>query len=920
MSYIVFAVDNADRMTLLGPPTPEGPNLKQIAISFIQAPKLARRTSSGEFGPEDPCAFEAVELMRTTFIGKPVKFVEDYVIEALQRRAGRLTLTSGEDAAVVLLQNGFATIPERPPARMDKSLFAKYTALMNEAKAAKKGLFAPNASRHVRTLVDLSLEETAKLGERLKAKEVQVRVEQVLLPTVIMVSAEGFGPTHVAVHMSGVTVKDADCMSVSTAARFHTERYLLHRKVKVVFEGVDRFGNILGSVTSPKGVFQNELLSRGFVRINPVTLSHTNRAEELQAAENEARAARQGFWKNFEEPTTANALQVNYGSAAPAAPGLPVVNTNANGNAGPEYKGPLVFNAVVVQIINGDTLAVRSDETREIIRVSLAGVRSSKNVTREQDGRSPETRVTYSDYEWEAKEFLRTHYIGKRVSVHVEYARQISETKEIRPVALVTIPETGANVGVSLLETGYATFSLGRNDVCSAASLLESANERARANGVGTYSKDKPPAVKVVELSHLGNARGKYYLSFLQRGMQGSRPPMLKGIVDVVIGGSSLRVYIPKEHFQIPVKVAGIITPMGAMGGSEKPDPCAEESKNFAINMLQQMEVEIQVYTADKAGNFISSVFLPDGTNFAVSTVEAGLGTVANAERLPFLQQLIDAERRAQSAKKNIWAEGATIPQRAVKLEAERNANAPTSYSRSSGPKAEFAPYVLSEVGDDGYSVYLQECTEEAETAMEMVQDLAKQAASLGSEYTPKRGEVVVAQYKSDKSWHRAKVLHAKKNDSIITVLFIDFGTRSEVRVKDLRAIPRGPEFAVARDTPPLARLVRLAFLKAKVPSAEVNVGYACDTVYDYTDGPVIAKEVYRDGQGNIYATVTVNENVSSLSEILLQRGVALLDRGAQLVDPKEYKRHEAAQDIARRGHKGMWQYGDIDDESDDGY
>ncbi|KAH9578646.1 Staphylococcal nuclease (SNase-like) [Trypanosoma melophagium] len=917
MSYLVYAVDNADRLTLLGPPTPEGgPNLKQIALSYIQAPKVARRTTGSEFGQEEPCAFEAVELIRNTFIGKPVKFSEDYVIDALQRRAGRLTLVNGEDASILLLQNGFATVPDRIPPRMDKTLFSKYTTLMNEAKAGKKGIFAPDAAKHVRHLVDLNSEETVKLGAKIKGKEILVRVEDILLPSILMVSAESLGSTHIAVHMPGITVKDPECMSISAAARFHTERYLLHRKVNILFEGVDNFGNILGSVTSSKGVFQVELLLRGLVKLNGSTLGFTTHAEEFQAAEKKAKEGRQGLWKNYEEPKESKTLQVNYGSAAASTPGLPV--KNANGTSGPEYKGPMQFAAVIVQIINGDTIAVRVEDTNEVIRVSLAGVRSSKNVTREQDGRSPETRVTYNDYEWEAKEFLRTHYIGKHVIVQVEFARQIPETKEIRPVALITVSETGENIGVSLLETGYATFSLGKNDICSAASLLQNANEKASASRVGIYSKINPPAVKVVELSHLGISRGKYYLSFLQRGMQGNRPPMLKGVVDVVIGGSSLRVYIPREHFQIPVKVAGIITPMGAVNGSENPDPCAEESKAFAVNLLQQMEVEIQVHTVDKVGNFISTVYLQDGTNFAVATVEAGLGTVANAERLPYLQQLIDAERKAQSEKKNIWASNSTIPQRAAKLEAERNANGLRSYSRSIGPNAEFTSHILSEVGDDGYSVYLQDNTEEAENMMVTLQDLAKQASTISGEYHPKRGELVVAQYKADKTWNRAKVLHAKKDDEIVTVLFVDFGTKSEVRVKDIRHIPRGPEFAVLRETAPLARLVRLAYLKRKVPSQESNIGYACEAVYEYTDGPVIAKEVYHDGQGNLYYTVTVNNNVASLSETLLQRGYALLDSAAQTVDPNDYKRHEAAQAVARRGHKGMWQYGDIDDESDD--
>ncbi|KAG8347450.1 putative RNA-binding protein [Trypanosoma vivax] len=907
MSYMVHAVDGADRLTLLGPPTAGGPNLKYVALSYIQAPKLAKRTSGGGFTQEDPCAYEAVELVRSTFIGKVVKFTEDYAIESLQRSAGRVALANGEDASLLLLRHGLATVPDHMSHKMDKALFQQYTALVSEARSAKKGLFASSAERRVRNMADLSGEETAKLGEKLKGTELLVRLEQVLLPTVCLVSAEPLGHTEVAVHMPGVTVKDADCTVVSSEAKFHVERYLLHRKVKLLFEGVDAFGNVLASVTSSEGAFQAELLSRDLVKLNDSTLELTRYAAELRAAEKEARDKGLGLWKNSGASTLATVLKV---SADPSGTTAQSAAVSAN-----DYQGPTRFIGSVVQVVSGDTIAVRSDDTGDLVRLSLVGLRSSKSISREQDGRSPEVRLTYTDYEWEAREFLRTNYVGKRVAVQVEYTRQISETKEVRPVALVSVPESGEVINVSLLETGYVTFSLGRNDVCSAAAVLQSASEAAVSKGVGIHRKGAAPVVRILELSHLGATRGKYYLSFLQRGMQGNRPPLLKGVVDVVLGGGSLRVFIQRENFQIPVKVAGIITPMGALGGSSKGEPFAEESKRFAVDRIQQREVEIQVYSADKAGNFIAAVMLSDGSNFAVSIAEAGLATVVNAERLPFYQQLVDAETRAKNEKKYIWSDGSAIPKRALNFGVQRGDG--RSLTRSTGTNSSFAPHILSEVGDDGYSVYLQEDTGDVEEKLTALQKLLAQLSSQASDCKPKRGELVAAKYKADDTWNRARILSVDKKNSAATVCFVDFGTKSQVHQRDLRTIPRNAEFGAAHDSMPLARLVRLAFLKAQT-HGENYVECALGTMYEYTEGPVLAKEVYTDHEGNVYYTVTVNENVPSLSETLLQRGMALLDRKAEAVNPLEYKRHFAAQGIARQGHKGLWQYGDVDVESND--
>lgn len=110
-------------------------------------------------------------MIRTAFIGKPVKYKEDYVIEALKRSAGRLTLSNGQDASQMLLSAGLATIPDRIPPHMDRALFASYSKMMNEARTAQRGIFAPDASKHVRHLHNYSVNELTKLANELNGKE-----------------------------------------------------------------------------------------------------------------------------------------------------------------------------------------------------------------------------------------------------------------------------------------------------------------------------------------------------------------------------------------------------------------------------------------------------------------------------------------------------------------------------------------------------------------------------------------------------------------------------------------------------------------------------------------------------------------------------------------------------------------------------
>ncbi|KAK7199700.1 Staphylococcal nuclease-like protein [Novymonas esmeraldas] len=938
MSYVVYAVENADRMILMGPPVADQPTFKTITLSYIQAPRLARRMATGGFTPEEPYAYEAAELIRSTFIGKQVQFAEDYYIEALQRSAGRIMGANHQEATAMLLKEGLATLPDRMPPRMEKELYEIYSQMSAAARAARKGLFSSDSAKHVRHMKSYTPEELAEKIETIHGQVLQSRIEKVVSPTLLIISVKELGDTQFAAHLTGVTAKENDSETINAEAKFFIERLLQNRNVKVRYDGVDGFNNVMVSIMSPKGSFQEELLAKGYVKVQNATLSLSSRIDEITSAETNAKKQRVGCWKNYVEPVVVVAPAAEgeeggapgeeEGAAAPgdgadgtttaaaaaAAPAPKVVGlptTLPDGTPGPAYTGPLEFVGKLVQVVHGDTVVIQDDASLQLLRVSLAGVRSSKNIDRDQDGNSPETRVTYNDYSWEAKEFLRSRYIGCKVVVTVEYARVMPETKEIRPAATVLVKDTGINIGVALLEAGYATFFLGRNDKCSKASELSAAEDGAKEEKKGVHRDTPAPPMKVLELNHLGETRSRYYLSFLQRGMQGSRPPPLKGVVDLVLGPSSLRVYIPKENFQIPVKVAGIMTPSTAFNPNEKADPFAQEAKDFVIGIAQQRNVTIQVFTSDRAGNFICCVALDDGTNLSVALVTEGLATVANADRLPFAQQLIDAESAAREAQKFIWSPKGAIPQRAVKLEKERAAANPHAMSRVLDETSKFAPYMVTEVADDGLAVYLQGYDAEQDSKKGHIQDLINRTVA-GAEYTPKKGERVIAQYSGDKTWCRAAVLKAPR-DGKAEVQFIDFGNTETVPVKHIRAVPRGPEYAAVRDTPAFAKLARLAFLKPG-GSGDVFSGVAYAEVEEYAEGEVLAKAVYRDGAGSLYYTVTTSESAPSLSETLLQRGLALLDRRTAVVGAAEYRRHEEAQEIARKGRKNLWQYGDIDE------
>lgn len=970
--YTVFSIDNADRLTLLGPPM-EGNacTLVDVELSYVECPQQGRRRPGGEFTEGEPFGREAVELMRNTFLGKNVVFKENYPIPSLQRLSGEVKLAEGGlDASCMLLKEGLAAVPFKQPKGMNSALYKKYFDLMKVAFAGKKGIFAPEKEqvKHTHHMLNMPSEKLLEMVHPLLGSTLRITVERVMSATsLIIMCPEKFGEAQIPVLFSGVTARGID-EKYSTAAKFITEKHLLHRQVTAHVDGIDGFENVLISVVSSisssgaslssttSSYFQAELLSRGLCKLSSGTLGQCPGVEFLQKAVEDAKHNRKGIWENYEPPvpeapavltvcstsgeeTTAN--HRNASAAGGKAPGAaselfssgPVPTFDNEDKPGPAYTGLVEFTGKLIQVIHGDTLVIREQETKQSIRVGLAGVRCRKSIHRDKDGNAPECRVTYSDYTWEAMEFTRTKYIGAQVQVHIVYARAVPPRNDLRPAAVVKLASTGVNIGTALLEEGLGTFFLGKSGICPCATEYQAAEAAAKEAGRNIYADNKETlrSTTILELSHLGDTRSRYYLSFLQRGMQGNRPPVRRGIVDVVMNGNSMRIYLPSENFQIPVRLAGVVAPSGGFG-SEAPDPFFNECKDFVVDLVQQREVSVQVYATDRPGNFISAILLPDGSNLSVVMVKKGLAACGNADRLPFQTALQEAEKEAQTAERCIWSSAQSLPQRVTRMQTKQTASGgggflPISSSNANGAKEsdvteEIISCVRTEVVENGLSLYLRYDKDDTEEISENISVLLKQligstTGAAGDESRLTVGQLVAVQYKSDKQWYRGKVLRAFQSDGhpAAQVQFVDYGTVQKSTMKEIRSIPKLGDYTYLLNTPPLAFLAKLAYIKPRIPK---NVAHlASELAFEYTEGPLFAKAEYRDPAGTIYYSITAEEGEFSLNEELLQNGAVFFDPRAAPLNPSVAKKHHTASEHARSAHLGAWTYGDADDDED---
>ena len=159
--------------------------------------------------------------------------------------------------------------------------------------------------------------------------------------------------------------------------------------------------------------------------------------------------------------------------------------------------------------------------------------------------------------------------------------------------------------------------------------------------------------------------------------------------------------------------------------------------------------------TSDRAGNFIGLLKV-DGANFAVQLVEAGLATVGNGDRLPYISQLQAAEQKAKANAKYIWSEQGAVPSRQARMDAQNLAVAGDTYV-----PAKDAPFrvALADV-EDAQTVYVQLQDPKSVDTRRAIREELQQYTS-GTAHNPVKNEVVVP-YRSDGSWNRAKVLRVR--------------------------------------------------------------------------------------------------------------------------------------------------------------
>lgn len=670
-------------------------------------------------------------------------------------------------------------------------------------------------------------------------------------------------------------------------AQEFVETRLLQRRVQVHVLGASPQNQLIGTALHPNGDIAVFLLQSGLARCvdHHSTLLGASMGN-LRKAEKEARDKRLGLF---------------VGAATP----------KASVNQG---------EVVVTRVQTADTLYIRLPNGTEK-RVNLSSVRQPKPSDPKQ-----------SPFGAEAKEFMRKRLIGKHVRVAVDGKRPASDGYDERE--MVTITQNNANVGLALVQAGYASALRHKMDDPDRSPIydeLMAAEAEAQKEGRGMWSSKPPETKQYVDYSE-NLEKAKRLLSLL------SRQKRVPAIVDFVKGGSRFTLLIPRENAKITLVLSGIQAPKSARNPSEQSEPFGREAHDLANKRCQQRDVEIDVEDNDKVGGFIGKLYV-NRENFAKTLLEEGYASVRlySAEKSGNAAELLAAERKAKESRKGLWhdwdpsqeAEAEAAAAQVEEPQANGSANG-TGAVAPAPPSRDYRDVVVTNV-EDSCRVKLQQISPSTTGALSRLMDSFRSfhISGAGSKpYTtaPKTGEYVAARFSEDKEWYRARVRRNDREAKTSDVIFIDYGNGETRPWSELRPLGKSEfETSALKAQAQEASLSFVTFPSgsqeymkdaqqwmaqrlSSIPQLVARVDFT-----DQRDGTLWVSLFDPSVQGESGTATAVEQ--SSINAEVVEEGLAMVGRKlsrwerAQAAAIEGLRKKESE---AKEERRGMWEYGDL--------
>lgn len=396
-------------------------------------------------------------------------------------------------------------------------------------------------------------------------------------------------------------------------SKYFVETRLLQRDIHVILEGISN-NSFIGSIVFPLGNIAELLLQEGFAKVQDWTCSMvTGGSAPLRAAELKAKDKKLRIWKDFVQK--------------------------------PVFKVKTI-EATVIKILQADSIIIEYGEPKKEKKITFSSIRAPKG--------KEEKEVYYNS---EAKEFLRSRLIGKKVTVAIDFIKPAQDVYEERECGTIKLGEQ--NISESLLSKGFVYVIRHKKDDDNRSStydVLVQAEEKAKNESKGLFSLKDIPSMHVMEASENVNKAKQAFPSLQRAGM-------MNAIVEYCASASRFKLFIPSENKKLTFIVSGVKCPRSGRSESEKAEPFGNESLVFTNKNLLQRDVKIQIDSMDKVGGFIGNIFITlqnadKPKNFALMLLERGYAFVhdGSAQTNSFSRALYEIQESALALKVGVWS------------------------------------------------------------------------------------------------------------------------------------------------------------------------------------------------------------------------------------------------------------------------
>ncbi|RBQ83137.1 hypothetical protein VDGD_02629 [Verticillium dahliae] len=874
----VKSVLSGDTLILTNPQNPKAE--RTFSLAFVDAPRLRKEG-------DEPYAFQAREYLREN-VGKQVQCTVLY------------TVPSGRDFGTVLLSREGPSLPDEAvkagwlkvredAGRKEESeeileRLDLLRGLESQAKSESIGVWSGSGGS-IQVQNDLGGPE---FMNQWKGKTVDGIIERVLSGDRLLVRLLLSDKKHAQVMtlLAGVRTPATERTVQSTGqtqpaeefgneAKTFVEERMLQRKVKVDIVGASSQGQLVATIIHPNGNknIAEFLLSEGLARCNDF---HSTMLGEKMAPLRAAEKTAQGKKIRLHQNHVAK-------------------------------EGGAQSDMTVTKIVGADTIIVRSKEGKTEKRINFSSIRGPRA--------GEPTEAPYRD---EAKEFLRKKVIAKHVRVSIDGHKAAADGFEARDVATVT--EKNQNIGLLLVEHGYATVIRHRKDDTDRASNYDellAAQEKAKEGKKGIWSGKAPKIKQYIDVSE-SLQKAKLQLAGLQRQKK------VAGVVDFVKSGSRFTILVPREGIKLTLVLGGVRAPRAPRNNGEGGEPFGQEAADLASRRASQRDCEITIYDLDKVGGFIGDLYI-NHESFAKVLVEEGLASVHgySAEKSGNAGELFPAEQRAKEARKGLWKDWDPSQDEQVEEAAPAESqDTPESYDNKA---KDYRDVVVTEMDGNG-RLKIQEIGKGTAALTTMMNEFkkfhidSKNAKPLGD--APKTGEFVAAKYSVDGQWYRGRVRSNDRANKVAEVLFIDYGNSEKIAWKDLRPLDQ-PQFSTQK-LKGQASDASLSFVQ--LPTAPEYFREAQDLIANITGGKELVASFdfvdtkegvsyitlydYNSGSGKPGPNDSINKEVLAAGAGLVPTKLKAWERSGQHASYLKHLKEVESQ--AKQERQGMWEYGDI--------